>query len=211
MPWVWIIGTQRTASRITSSTNLVKLHSTFTTGNHRMGLQNILFSGSTNVYLDLQTLGGSGSVVLELQSAFINNDFTFKGRSTADFVESWTSQILGNIRLYCLSFNLKGNLLGNLFLNDVGSQSGSNGVIGTLTSNLMSAATFNKSLDLVWNVEFKTSNATSWTINAIGGTNGNLKIYSDALLPTTITKNTAYINIYAPNPPTRSGKLFINF
>lgn len=214
MPWVWLKGSQRTASRVTSATNVVKLSNAFASGNQRAGFEDILFSGTTNVYFDLQTMGGSGSTVIEFQSTFINNDLVFKGRSTADFIECWNSQILGNINLYALSFNFMDSLLTQgtktISISDVGSTASGNplnGIIASFASNQIGGAgiTFNKTKDMVWNIQFTSSNSSSWTFNAIGGSWGNLTVFSDVLLPNTIIKNTANVVIFAPNPPSKSG------
>jgi hypothetical protein len=120
-PWIWLIGTQRTATRVTSSTNVVRLDSAFTNGNYRLGMMNILFFGSTNVNFDLQALGDSGSTVFESDSMYVNNIFTFKGRTTADFVEIWNSQILANCNFYSLQGLMKNCYCGgDILVTDLG-------------------------------------------------------------------------------------------
>ena len=78
----------------------VKLSPSFASGNFRSGFKDILFSGSTDVIFDLQAIGGSGSTVIEIQTTHINNKFTFKARTTADFVEARMCQILGKYNTF---------------------------------------------------------------------------------------------------------------
>jgi hypothetical protein len=123
-PWVWFVGIQRTATRVTATG--VALSTAFTSGNFRAGFKDILFSGSVNVVLDLQALGGSGSTVIECQTLYVNNQFIFKGRTSADFVEMWDSQILGigttnAIELWSLSGLIHNTYIGaDLFVSDAG-------------------------------------------------------------------------------------------
>lgn len=149
-PWIWLIGAQRTATRITSASTNITLSTAFTSGNYRFGLKDLLFSGSTNVIIDLQSLGGSGSVVLEMQSAFVNNLFVFRGRSSADFIEIWSCQILSQFLVQTGSGILRDSYLGsNVYVSDEG---GGN-VFMTLSANAIEGdVTFNKTTSSTFEV-----------------------------------------------------------
>ncbi len=202
-PWIWLIGTQRTATRVTSATNIVRLDSSFANGNYRMGCMNILFSGSTNVTFDLQTLGGSGSTVFESDAFYVNNQFTFLGRTSADFVELWNSQFLGVMTLYSLQGLLKNCYCGsNILISDLGGSENTyvdmtaTYVAGNVTITQTLVNTFNSSL---------VGSYIGGVLNLVS--TGTLNITADATLPqtvnitgvTTLTRATAATTIgYTP-------------
>ena len=131
MPWVWLIGRQKTITSILSSTNLITLHHSFNTGTYKAGIKNLEISGNTNIYFDLQTIGGSGIITIEIESLTILNQFTFKGRSVEDFLEFLNSDIYGFVSIYALSLQIRNCLLrDNLLISDVGSNSTSGGTVG---------------------------------------------------------------------------------
>jgi hypothetical protein len=133
-PWIWLVGQQRSATRVTTSVGHVTLDASFSTGNHRFGFKDILISGSNGVNFDLQTLGGSGSTVMEAQAFYVNNAFTFIGRTTADFTEVWNCQFLGTITLRAAQGLFRTSYLGPMVLDDT-SVTGANGFIFQLQSS----------------------------------------------------------------------------
>lgn len=247
-PWVWLIGTQRTATRITVSGNVLRLSENFNvTGNYRLGMQNLVISGSTDVILDLQNFTSSGSTVIELQSVFINNRLIFRGRTTADFIETWTSQLLGDVIFQACSGFLKDSYVAsNLYMNDVGNRAtlsshtiylsnfkginhnkgrrniqkfiknyeslpdgskfqDSNGFLFTVAdTNIDGGVVLNKTLDLVFQAQFKSS--LSSALNAFATPSG---INPSALLQVDLSSMSRIINIdnnvdfYVLNPGIR--------
>lgn len=189
VPWAWIIGIQRTATRVTSSSNLLRLRSTFATGSFRAGFKDILFSGTTVATFDLQALGGSGSTVLEFQNTHINNLLTFKGRTTADFIESWSGQYIGGLLLRCGQFTFFGGLMsGGVLLDDIGCTSvgaGQNGNIASFTAvDVESNIILNRTLDLAFTTQFGhvvTFAPNTLTVQSTNTTlNGNLVVTADS-------------------------------
>lgn len=101
-PFVWIEGagqSQAGACRVTVTGNYVTLAAAFSTGNNRAGIQNIYFSGSTGINIDLVSLASSGSNVFEFSNIGMNGEFLFKANNAADFVDIVTGRIFGNILL----------------------------------------------------------------------------------------------------------------
>ncbi len=118
-PWVWIIGTQRTATRISSTKNLVAIDSAFESGEQRFGILNCVVDSSTNLEFNLQSLGGSGRVTFESDCLYATN-VTFRGRSADDFVEMINSQIVSDLLLYGVSGQVRGCSIGSLTLSNEG-------------------------------------------------------------------------------------------
>jgi hypothetical protein len=204
--WVWIIGQHNTATRTTFTGDILAGPEFNVTGNYRLGLRSILISGSNGINFDLQSLSaGSGSTVFEIQETHVNNKFVFKGRSTADYVESRRNQFLGGIELYALQFLSfsdyipNGGGSPNILVSDVGLQSGTEGILGQFSgSHLGGTILLRKTLDKIYRLGFgglNTLEVTSLTANStIGGSNGNMTISSDLIsTPTTIVK-TAYVD-----------------
>jgi len=205
LPWTWIIGTQRTLTTITSSTNITGLSTQFSIGNFRAGLKDVTIGGSTNVYFDLQTIGGVGSTIVEMRNVFINNLFTFKSRTTLDGLRSWSCQWSSSVILMAGQFSIFDSyIIGNLVLGDTGSNTTGSGQSGNLASifntEIDGALSFNKSLDLIWTTNlFGSSNRVSLTANSVGGVNGNMTINADTISLPLIRTITLYVVISVPN------------
>jgi hypothetical protein len=172
-PWVWLICAQRTATRITSAQNMT-VSSSFSSGNNRAGVQNCLLSGSSDMLMDFQSVGGSGSNVIEFQTFFINNRMVFKGRSSADFIEVWGCQIFGNILFNGGSGLIKNSLLGgNIYMSDEGSDN----VFFTFNANEIDGSiTFNKTLGNTFQVTL----ATSPIGTSLIATGSGMSLFADA-------------------------------
>jgi hypothetical protein len=118
-PWIWIKGEQRTATRVTSASGNMTLSSSFQSGNFRAGVSNLVLSGNANVDFNLESLGGSGSTVIELEYFYINNNLNFIGRTSADFIEARDCQILGNITVESASGLIFSGYIGsNVYISD---------------------------------------------------------------------------------------------
>lgn len=100
-PWIWLVGNGRSSSRVnvTTSPNLINIDPSWATSTSRGGFINIYCTGTTGFNGDLVALGGTTSVVFELQDTFFNGNFILKGRTTADFVEYLRGYIFGSTTL----------------------------------------------------------------------------------------------------------------
>jgi len=145
------LGTQGySETRLTSSTNIVRLSPTFgTIGNCRWGLMNMLFSGSTGFTFDLQGIGGSGSAVFEMVSCSVNNPIIYTARTTADFFNEFSTCIhFGTMTFHGGTIGLDQSYLYNdVFIDDVGT-TGVNGAIVLVSSSQVAGnVAFNKTRD----------------------------------------------------------------
>ncbi len=194
-PWIWLVGIERTATRVTSTSDL-SLDPSFANGNFRFGFKDLLISGSNGVNFDMQTLGGSGSIVCEAQSFFVNNKFVYKCRTTADFLESWDCQWLGTGASYALEFYAGALLLKNAYLqntlliSDVG---GSENVFATANGIFLAAGnvTINRTRNNTFQVDLGAidySYSSGGTLALSNTTTGNLEVYVDSTaVPRTLT------------------------
>jgi Collagen triple helix repeat (20 copies) len=108
-PGIWVLGVGVGVCRMQLTSN-VTLDPAFATSTGRCGIQNLLFSGTDNsLDLNLVALGGVGfSAVIELQNVHINGQIAWTGRSSADVMEVWSTQVLGGFawsggQLFCNS------------------------------------------------------------------------------------------------------------
>lgn len=97
-PGIWIQGSGYGSTRLAVTGTNITLSPTFSTITGRCGISNILISGTNNrLNFNLQTIGGSGSSVVELNNIHVNGLVTFRARSSADSIEVWGCQFLSGL------------------------------------------------------------------------------------------------------------------
>jgi len=198
-PWIWIIGQQRTATRVTSTQDLI-LDASFASGSHRFGFKDILLSGSNGVNFDLQTLGGSGGVVFESQSFYVNNKFIYKCRTSADFLESWNSQYSGgggatySLEFYGGALIMKNNFLQtDVLVSDVGTSGDL--YCGFYDNYIGGNLTFNRTRSSTYQCETGNTMIFGAVLTLNNSTGGSLQLSSDGdSLPATIS-TTGSVNL----------------
>lgn len=188
-PWIWLVGTQRTATRITSTSDIT-LSSAFTNGNFRFGAKDLLISGSFGVNIDMQTLGGSGSIVFEAQTFYVNNRFTYKCRTSADFLEAWSCQLLGlgvsyGLDFYAGSLTLIGCYLGNdLLISDAGGTEFT--YAGVSGCYIATNCSLTRTRINTFQIELINNYYSGAILNLNNSTSGNLELWSDTSIPATV-------------------------
>lgn len=112
-PWVFLNGSGRLSTKISSTLNTITVSSAFNTGTIEYGLKNLSITGTTTISVDLILIGGTGAVTFFAES--VNGvTMTYGGRTTSDVINVWDSEFSGAVELDSATTVVKNCYIGGL-------------------------------------------------------------------------------------------------